>query len=136
MSVLPDFVEPYHQAAVEVKGGVVQDAEHGQSIPHIAEQSSHFAGGPYTEKTLRRWLRTWRQRFLRHQDRLWALLLHTGLDMELPREHTSDILALSSAWNSGLNRMCLFSALLRLDRSTNMAVNPIHPTEAGHSRYE
>jgi hypothetical protein len=136
MSILPPFVEPYHQDAIEVKEEVVTSAEVGESTPSIVVRSSQFAGGPYSEKTIRRWLGTWRQRFIRHQDRLWALLLHAGLDEELPRGRTSDILALSTAWNSSPDGLSLFSTLLHLDRLVSVAVSPIHPTEAGHSLQE
>jgi hypothetical protein len=136
MSVLPLFAEPYHQDAVEVKEEVITSAETGESTPALAARSIRFAGGPYSEKTIRRWLCTWRQRFIRHQDRLWALFLQAGLDEELPRERTSDILALSAAWNSSPDGLGLFSTLLHLDRSVSVAVSRIHPTEVRHSLQE
>jgi hypothetical protein len=133
MSILPDFVQSFHQDAIEVKEEVVTSAEGGESTPAIAARSYPFAGGPYSEKTIRRWLRAWRQRFIRHQDRLWVLLLHAGLDMELPRERTSDILALSAAWSSLPDSKCLFSTLLLLDRSTSLTESCPHPTTVGRS---
>jgi Domain of unknown function (DUF6431) len=133
MSVLPDLVEPYHQDAIEVKEVVVTSAEAGESTPAIAARSNKFAGGPYSEKTLRRWLRAWRQRFTRHQDRLWALLIHAGMDRELPRERNSDILALSTVWSGLPESKCLFSTLLLLDRSTRLTEGHLYPTLVGHS---
>ncbi len=99
MSVLPEFAEVYHEASVQVKHEVIQHAEAGMPVTILAIETRHFAGGPYAEKTLRRWLRAWRQRLLRHQERLWELLLHEGLETELPRERISDIRALLAGWN-------------------------------------
>jgi transposase-like protein len=134
MSVTPDVVEAHHQTSVEVKEEVIRSAKEGQSIPAIAIRSQGFAGGPYSEKTLRRWIRSWRQRFMRHQDRLWAMLLYDGMDSELPRERDSDLRALLTAWTGGQDGKSLFSTLLRLDCSIALTVRDVHPTEAGHSR--
>lgn len=133
MSVIPDIVEAHHQTSVEVKEEVTRSAEEGQSIPAITLRSEIFAGGPYSEKTLWRWIRSWRRRVQRHQNRIWAMLLHTGMDNELPRERDSNILALFTAWAGRQNDKSLFSTLLGLDRSTKVTSRTIHPTEAGHS---
>lgn len=132
MSVIPDIVEAHHQTTIEVKEEVIRSVEEGESVPAVAVRSHTFIGGPYSEKTLRRWIRSWRLRLMRHQDRLWAMLLHTGMDSELPRERDSDFLALFTSWTGGPNGQSLFSALLRLDCSTILAVSEVHPTEAGH----
>jgi hypothetical protein len=133
MSVLPEFAEAYHEASIQVKQEVITRAEEGMSVTILASETRHFAGGPYAEKTLRRWLRAWRQRLLRHQERLWERLLHDGLETELPRERISDIRALLAGWNNRLGSKSLFSTVLLLERSHGMAVSLIHPTAVGHS---
>jgi hypothetical protein len=99
---------------------------------HIATRSKEFFGGPYSEKTLRRWIQRWRLRFARHQVRLWEMLLHAGIERELLRERHSDFRALSAVWKARHNGEKLLSALLSLDRSPLLAACPDNPTEAGH----
>lgn len=132
MSDIPDVVEAQHQTAVDVKEEVIRLTDEGESVPHIAMRSEAFAGGPYSEKTLRRWIHRWRQRFAEHHTRLWAMLLHAGVDRELPRERHSDFRALSAAWKAIHNGENLFSTLLRLDRSPSLTASMVRPTEAGH----
>lgn len=132
MSVMPDVAEAHHQTAVDVKEEVIRLADDRNSVPSIAARSKDLAGGPYSEKTLRRWIHRWRQRFAKHLIHLWAILLHAGIDRGLPRERHSDFRALSIAWKARHIGENLFSRLLRLDRASPLAVSLDHPTEAGH----
>jgi len=117
MSIPPGFVEPHHQAAVDVKEEVVRRSSEGQSLAGIAGQSLSVAGGRYAEKTLWRWLQAWEKRRERQEQRLWASLLRQGLDEPLPRERKSAWRALFAAWPMADSGESLFAALLRLDRS-------------------
>lgn len=117
MSLLPAFVEPHHQSAVDVKEAVVRAAAEGCSLPEIAEASEAYAGGGYSEKTIRRWRKTWNRRRGAHEERIWAILFHLGLDTELPRERRGGWLSLFAAWTAHPRAGSLFACLLQLDLS-------------------
>lgn len=51
MSLLPVFVEPHHQSAVDVKEAALRDAADGCSLPEIVEASGAYAGGGYSSMT-------------------------------------------------------------------------------------
>lgn len=130
--VLPAFVEANHQSAIEVKEEVVRAGADGRSLTEIAVQSHSYAGGGYSDKTLWRWQRRWRTLRDKHEKRLWSAMLHSGMDAPLPRERRSGWKALFSAWSTLAHADRLFETLLRLDRSSDLAVAGPHPTKAGH----
>lgn len=127
-SVLPSFVEPYHQTGVDVKEAIVVAHEEGDSLARLAEASSTYAGGGYTEKTLRRWRKAWALRREAHEQKLLSMLIQRGLDGPLPRERYSRWRALKAAWQLATRPGSLFAVLLRLDRSTNMTAKIDLPT--------
>lgn len=121
MSLPPDFVEPHHQTAVDVKEEVIRQSCEERSLTAIARGPLSAAGGHYSEKTLWRWLQTWENRRARQEARLWSLLLFRGLDEPLPRERKSAWAALFAIWPQATGGESLLAALLRLDRSTLLA---------------
>lgn len=134
-SVLPAFAQPYQQAGAEVKEAIVIASEDGASLSKLSEASRTFAGGGYAEKTLRRWRKDWLQRREVHEYALWAMLFQRGMDASLPRERHSPWKALQTAWKQATTPGSLFTALLRLGRSPQVAVEPQHPTIAGRSHF-
>ena len=119
--IVPDFVETHHQSAIDVKEEVVlAAAAEGRSLAEIAEQSSVYAGGSYSEMSLWRWLKRWSKRKNSHEQQLWSTILHRGLHTPLPRERVSGWRALFVAWSSLKQPDRLFHLLLRLDRSFTM----------------
>lgn len=120
-SILPHFVEPHHQSAVDVKEAVVRSGEEGRSLTVLASDSASFAGGPYAEKTLWRWQRCWKRRLNRHEEQIWRTILHCGLEVPLPSERRSSWKALWAGWFFLSRPDRLFHELLRLDRLSSMA---------------
>lgn len=120
MSLPPDFVEPHHQTAVDVKEEVIRQSGEGRSLAEIASNPLSATGGHYAEKTLWRWLRAWENRRARQEARLWSLLLFRGLDEPLPRERNSGWAALFAVWPQAAGGEPLLAALLRLDRSSTL----------------
>lgn len=121
MSLPPDFVEPHHQTAVDVKEEVIRQSCEGRSLAEIASRPPSMTGGHYGEKTLWRWLRTWENRRARQEARLWSLLLFRGLDEPLPRERKSAWAALLVVWSQAFGDESLLAELLRLDRLSMLA---------------
>jgi len=117
MSLLPAFVEPHHQSAIDVKEAALRAAAEGCSLAEIAEASKNYAGGGYNEKTIQRWRQTWNRRLAAHEERLWAALFHLGFDSELPRERLGSWLLLFKAWGAHSEAGSLFACLLKLARS-------------------
>ena len=115
--VLPAFVESHHQTAAEVKEEMIRAGTEGRSLTELAAGSDAYAGGGYAEKTLWRWQRCWERRRERHQQQLWDIIFHHGLDAPLPRERRSVWKALFSVWEALARPERLFHALLRLERS-------------------
>ncbi|CCQ96294.1 hypothetical protein CULT_40055 [[Clostridium] ultunense Esp] len=68
------------------------------------------AGGGYPEKTLWRQQRCWERRRERHQQRLWDMIFHHGLDGPLQQER-------KSSWKALALLELLFHILLRLEQS-------------------
>jgi hypothetical protein len=120
MSLPPDFVEPHHQTAVDVKEEVIRQSCEHRSLAEIAQESLSAAGGQYAEKTLWRWLRTWENRLAQQEAGLWSLLLCRGLDEPLSRERKSAWAALFTIWPQAAGGESLLAALLRLDCSTRL----------------
>lgn len=129
LCVLPAFVEPHHQSAVDVKEEVVRAGAEGCSLSEIAAESAVYAGGAYSEKTLWRWQQCWLRRRKKHEDQLWHTLFHHGLDAPLPHERRSGWKALFAAWSVPER---LLIALLRFDLPSTVAVPGLRPTKAGH----
>jgi hypothetical protein len=122
-SVLPAFAQPHHQAGAEVKEAIMVASEEGTSLSKLAETSRTFAGGGYTEKTLRRWRKDWLKRREAHEPALWAMMIQSGMDAALPRERQSAWKALQAAWQQAFHPDSLFTGLLRLGRLSRMAVS-------------
>lgn len=120
LSLPPDFVEPHHQTAVDVKEEVIRQSCEQRCLAEIAEEPLSATGGSYAEKTLWRWLRTWENRRARQEAGLWSLLLCRGLDEPLPRERKSAWAALFAIWPQAADGESLLATLLRLDRSTRL----------------
>ncbi|WP_281884142.1 hypothetical protein [Paenibacillus sp. YYML68] len=129
---MPSFVERYHQTAIDVKEAIVLAGEDGLSLSEIAAESQAYAGGPYAEKTLWRWRRCWEQRRIAQEARVWATLFHEGMDEALPRERRSAWKALWAAWRQLERPGRLLSVFLRMERSFQVTVGPLHPTKAGY----
>lgn len=130
--VLPAFVEPHHQSAVDVKEEIVRAGAEGRSLTEVAVHSDAFAGGRYSEKTLWRWQQCWKHRRKKHEQRLWSAILHHGMDVSLPRERRSGWKALFAAWSALARPEPLFSSFLRLDRLPALTAPGLRPTKAGH----
>ncbi|THF72446.1 hypothetical protein E6C55_33060 [Cohnella fermenti] len=79
--------------------------------------SEVYAGGGYSQKTIRRWRQTWNRRRDAHEERLWAVLFHLGLDREMPRGRRGNWLLLFEVWAAHPGSGSLFACLLQLDRS-------------------
>jgi hypothetical protein len=121
-SLIPSFVEPHHQAAVEVKEEVVRSGAEGKSLEEIAASSDTYAGGAYAVKTLWRWVCCWNRRLKRHEEELWGRIVRSGVEPSLTRERHSIWKALFGAWQASANPLLLFSYLLDMDFSFKLAV--------------
>lgn len=126
LCVLPEFVEPHHQSAVDVKEEVVRAGAEGCSLSEISAESAAYARGAYAEKTLWSWQQCWLRRRKKHENQLWHTLFHHGFDVSLPHERRSAWKALFAAWSVPER---LLTALLRLDLPPPW--KPLRPPHSG-----
>lgn len=84
VSLIPTFVKKHQQVALNIQEQVVQAQDHGDSLANIAEGSGSFPGGPYSEKSLWRWTKGWKERLDRFEDKVWEWLLKRCPHLSLP----------------------------------------------------
>jgi len=84
-SVLPAFLLPKQQAAVDIQEEVVRRETGGASRMATAQQSAAWTGGPWSVRTIRRWCRRWMDMLSKLEDRLAAWLLSRYPQAVLPR---------------------------------------------------
>ena len=88
-SVLPAFLLPKQQTAVDIQEEVVRGETDGASRQTMAQRSAAWPGGPWSVRTIRRWCRRWNDRLSRLEDRLAVWLLSRYPQMALPRKRAS-----------------------------------------------
>lgn len=74
-NVVPDFIEKHHPVAVDVKEHVLTRHENGESCEKIEKTTNKFAGGPYSDTTLRRWIQRWKERMDQVEAVFWEWVL-------------------------------------------------------------
>ena len=108
----------------------------GESLVDLAADVAAFPGGSYSEKTLWRWQKRWSVRLIRHEDRVWSLLLARQSSCELPRAQTFNWSAWFNVWNVLRHQQPsfprLFSYLGKWSRSSLAAERTSHPTKGVH----
>lgn len=136
ISVFPSFMEPHHPAALDVQEECVHRQAEGESLVDLAADDAAFPGGSYSEKTLWRWQKRWSSRLIRHEDRVWSLLLARQSSCELPRAQTFNWSAWFNVWNVLRHQQPsfprLFSYLGKWSRSSLVAERTSHPTKGVH----
>lgn len=119
-SVIPAFLEPYQQIALDLQEDLVDALQQGQTVEMVAEASESLPGGGLDEHTIASLVRAWNERLTQLESGLWAWLLARTPHLTLPRS-SSLWSALRSAWQTiaeripafqnvrflhGLNRLC------------------------------
>ena len=73
--LLPSFVGKNQQAAWDIQETVLREQAAGASLADVAEKFDDVPGGPYTEKTLWRWVSRWGRELPQWISAAWAFLL-------------------------------------------------------------
>jgi hypothetical protein len=73
--LLPSFVGKNQQAAWDIQETVLREQATGASLADAAENLDDVPGGPYTEKTLWRWVSRWNRELPRWTPAVWSFLL-------------------------------------------------------------
>ncbi|WP_317890267.1 DUF6431 domain-containing protein [Paenibacillus sabuli] len=96
-SVIPAFLEPYMQMALDLQEALVETAHQGATVEQIAERTQALPCGSIDERTLASLIRGWNQRLAQLEFGLWAWMLTRIPHLALPRS-SSRWGALSTAW--------------------------------------
>jgi hypothetical protein len=91
-SVIPAFLEPYMQMALDLQEELVGAAHQGATVEQIAEQTQALPCGSIDERTIASLIRGWNQRLAQLESGLWAWMLARAPHLALPRS--------SSLWNT------------------------------------
>lgn len=131
-SVIPAFLEPYQQIALDLQENIVDAVQQGATLEAVAEMTESLPGGGFNERTIGRLNRGWNERLLQLQIGLWAWLLRRAPHLTLSRS-TSLWGMLRAGWQAvrtqipglrevrflhGLNRICFSLAVTAHDSNT------------------
>lgn len=135
-SVRPSFVGPHQQVTWDVIEEVVKKNEEGTSLNDIAKEIVPPVG-PYSERTLWRWKKTWEELLDRHSDFMWEWFLKRVPHLCLPvgaekpktnRGYLFRIFEQAKAWMPEIRPYRLFHWLSQLLKSLAVTVLPTNPT--------
>jgi hypothetical protein len=84
LSVIPFFLEPYLQPALELQEELMEAIQQGSTVEAVAETSQELPGGGFDERTLSRWMRSWNERLTQLQSGFWRWLLTRVPHLTLP----------------------------------------------------
>ena len=125
-SVVPTFLQPKQQTAVDIQETVVQGEVCGATRQTMAQRSAAWPGGPWSVRTIRRWCRRWSERLARLEGTLAAWILSRHPAMTLPRKRASGWPAWFIWWErlrrEGDEYLSLLHRLNRLDRPLALTV--------------
>lgn len=96
-SVIPAFLEPYMQMALDLQEEFVQAAHQGATREQIAEKTQSLPCGGFDEHTIASLIRGWNQRLAQLESGLWAWMLARAPHLALPRS-SSRWGVLHTAW--------------------------------------
>lgn len=91
-SVIPDFLEPYRQMALDLQEDLVGAAHQGATVEQITEQTQALPCGSINERTIACLIRGWNRRLAQLESGLWAWMLVRAPHLTLPRS--------SSLWDT------------------------------------
>lgn len=83
-NVIQDFVEKYHQVALDVKEQVMTNHEKGDSYETIEKTTDKIPSGPYSNTTIRRWIIRWKERLEKVQPVFWEWIFMRTPHVRLP----------------------------------------------------
>lgn len=124
-SVIPAFLEPYQQIALDLQEDLVDAVQQGITVEAVAEQSEALPSGGFDERTIASLVRAWNEQLTQLESGLWTWLLAQTPHLTLPRS-SSLWSTLRSAWQTiaervpafrhvrflhGLNRLCFSLAV-------------------------
>jgi hypothetical protein len=124
-SVIPAFLEPYQQIALDLQEDLVDAVQQGRTVETVAEESESLPGGGFDERTIASLVRAWNERLTQLESGLWTWLLTWTPHLTLLRS-PSLWSTLRSAWQAvrerlpafreirflhGLNRLCFSLAV-------------------------
>lgn len=124
-SVIPAFLEPYQQIALDLQEDLVDAVQQGKTVEAVAEESESLPGGGFDERTIASLVRAWNERLTQLESGLWTRLLAWAPHLTFSRS-PSLWSTLRSAWQAvrerisafrdirflhGLNRLCFSLAV-------------------------
>lgn len=98
-SVIPAFLEPYMQMALDLQEELVQAAHQGVTVEEIAEMAQSLPCGGLDEHTIGNLIRGWNERLSQLGSGLWAWMLARSPHLTLPNS-SSIWHDLCSAWKT------------------------------------
>jgi len=121
-SIIPAFLEPYQQMALDLQEELMDAIENGATQEAVAAATDFLSDeGSRTDRTIRRLYQKWQHRLHQLQEGLWSWLLSHVPHLTLPRS-SSLWISFQSCWKvirhrisafkrirflHGLNRLCL-----------------------------
>lgn len=128
-SVIPAFLEPYQQIALDLQEDLIDAVQQGETVEAVAQASESLPGGGFETQMIARLARSWHARLTQLEGGLWVWLLARTPHLSLTRS-TSLWRTLRGAWQAirerlpdfrnirflhGLNRLCLLLAVTAHD---------------------
>lgn len=106
-SVIPTFLEPYQQIALDLQEDLVDAVLRGATIEAVAEITQSLPCGGFDEHTIARLVRAWNERLAQVESGLWSWLLARTPHLAFSRS-PSLWSALHSAWQEVRERISSF----------------------------
>lgn len=82
--MIPTFIQKHQQVALDVQEQIIQSQDEGESLANLSKKTESLPGGAYSEKTLWRWTKGWKERLDEFEGEVWKWLLERCPHLSLP----------------------------------------------------
>lgn len=84
-SVIPAFLEPYQQVALDLQEELLHEIEQGTTMEAVAEATDALPDTAYSTRTIGRWVQRWKERLVQLEPGWWPWLIARLPHLTLPR---------------------------------------------------
>lgn len=84
-SVIPAFLEPYQQTALDLQEELLHEIVQGTTMEAVAEATDALPDQAYSARTLGRWVKRWKERLTQLEPGWWPWLIARLPHLTLPR---------------------------------------------------
>ncbi|MEW6064262.1 hypothetical protein P378_09320 [Desulforamulus profundi] len=82
-ALLPSFLKEHHQISLDLQEKVIRQQAEGKTLVQLSEELE-VPGGPFSEKTIWRWIRTWNKDLVNYVSVVWKFILEFIPHLQLP----------------------------------------------------